>query len=206
MTARTTKTAASTKPTAEQIAQAKKDVAAQRKLRGGNCEQSEAEFMKATFSKAGQIAEDMLKPKAKAEAEEDHASMFSSLNFDFRSFCESLGIAIPSKRRILVATVASIIVGGCIGYFGGQLLGMLVAGALVLTGSAFLSMLVYILGLCLLAYAAFVAGRKVAQYILTSNVDSDLSAVRNTLGSAKDRVFGWFKSEPKAVAAPTAAA
>lgn len=194
MTARTTKTAASTKPTAEQIAQAKKDVAAQRKLRGAEAD------LKAQAD-AILSAED-----STTEHAADHASMFSSLNFDFRSFCESLGIAIPSKRRILVATVASIIVGGCIGYFGGQLLGMLVAGALVLTGSAFLSMLVYILGLCLLAYAAFVAGRKVAQYILTSNVDTDLSAVRNTLGSAKDRVFGWFKSEPKVVAAPVAAA
>lgn len=194
MTARTTKTAASTKPTAEQIAQAKKDVAAQRKLRGAEAD------LKAQAD-AILSAED-----STAEHATDHASMFSSLNFDFRSFCESLGIVIPSKRRILVATVASIIVGGCIGYFGGQLLGMLVAGALVLTGSAFLSMLVYILGLCLLAYAAFVAGRKVAQYILTSNVDTDLSAVRNTLGSAKDRVFGWFKSEPKAVAAPVATA
>lgn len=194
MTARTTKTAASTKPTAEQIAQAKKDVAAQRKLR------ADAE-LKAQ-------ADAILNAETDAEqASGDHASMFSNLNFDFRSFCESLGIAIPSKRRVIVATVASIIVGGCIGYFGGQLLGMLVAGALVLTGSAFLSMLVYILGLCLLAYAAFVAGRKVAQYILTSNVDTDLAAVRNTLGSAKDRVFGWFKSEPKpAVAAPVAAA
>ena len=194
MTARTTKTAASTKPaskpTAEQIAQAKKDVAAQRKLRDAKDE------LKAQAD-AILSAED-----STADHAADHASMFGNLNFDFRSFCESLGIAIPSKRRILVATVASIIVGGCIGYFGGQLLGMLVAGALVLTGSAFLSMLVYILGLCLLAYAAFVAGRKVAQYILTSNVDSDLAAVRNTLGSAKDRVFGWFKSEPKpAVAA-----
>lgn len=194
MTARTTKTAASTKPTAEQIAQAKKDVAAQRKLRGAEAD------LKAQAD-AILSAED-----STAEHAADHASMFSNLNFDFRSFCESLGVAIPSKRRILVATVASIIVGGCIAYFGGQLLGMLVAGALVLTGSAFLSMLVYILGLCLIAYAAFVAGRKVAQYILTSNVDTDLSAVRNTLGSAKDRVFGWFKSEPKAVAAPVAAA
>lgn len=193
MTART-KTAASTKPTAEQIAQAKKDVAAQRKLRGADAE------LKAQAD-AILSAED-----STAEHAADHASMFGNLNFDFRSFCESLGIAIPSKRRILVATVASIIVGGCIGYFGGQLLGMLVAGALVLTGSAFLSMLVYILGLCVLAYGAFVAGRKVAQYILTSNVDTDLSVVRNTLGSAKDRVFGWFKSEPKAVAAPVAAA
>lgn len=189
MTARTTKTAASTKPTAEQIAQAKKDVAAQRKLRGAEAE------LKAQ-------ADAILNAEADTEqASGDHASTFNNLNFDFRSFCESLGVAIPSKRRILVASVASIIVGGCIGYFGGQLLGMLVAGALVLTGSAFLSMLVYILGLCLIAYGAFVAGRKVAQYILTSNVDSDLSAVRNTLGSAKDRVFGWFKSEPKAVAA-----
>lgn len=189
MTARTTKTAASAKPTAEQIAQAKKDVAAQRKLRGADAERK-------AQADAILSAED-----STAEHAADHASMFSNLNFDFRSFCESLGVAIPSKRRILVATVASIIVGGCIGYFGGHLLGMLTAGALVLTGSAFLSMLIYILGICLIAYAAFVAGRKVAQYILTSNVDSDLAAVRNTLGSAKDRVFGWFKSEPKAVAA-----
>lgn len=188
MTARTTKTAASAKPTAAQIAQAKKDVAAQRKLREGKAVPPQADAILSAEDSA-------------ADHATDHASMFGNLNFDFRSFCESLGIAIPSKRRILVATVASIIVGGCIGYFGGQLLGMLVAGALVLTGSAFLSMLVYILGLCVLAYGAFVAGRKVAQYILTSNVDTDLSAVRNTLGSAKDRVFGWFKSEPKAVAA-----
>lgn len=173
MTARTTKTAS--KPTAAQIAQAKKDVAAQRKLREGKA----------------------VPPQAEAEAK----SMFDSMNFDMRSFCGALGIELPSKRRVIVSLIASLIVGGCIGYFGGQLLGMLVAGALVLTGSAFLSMLVYILGLCLIAYAGFVAGRKVAQYILTSNVDTDLSAVRNTLGSAKDRVFGWFKSEPKAVAA-----
>lgn len=189
MTARTKTTAASTKPTAEQIAQAKKDVAAQRKLRGEDELKAQAD---AILSAEDSTAE---------QASGDHASMFGNLNFDFRSFCGSLGIAIPSKRRVIVSLIASLIVGIGIGYFGGHLLGMLTAGALVLTGSAFLSMLVYILGLCLLAYAAFVAGRKVSQYILTSNVDSDLAAVRNTLGSAKDRVFGWFKSEPKAVAA-----
>lgn len=188
MTART-KTAASAKPTAAQIAQAKKDVAAQRKLRGADAE------LKAQAD-AILSAED-----STAEHAADHASMFSGLNFDMRSFCGALGIELPSKRRVIVSLIASFIVGAGIGYFGGHLLGMLVAGALVLTGSAFLSMLVYILGLCLLAYAGFVAGRKVAQYILTSNVDSDLAAVRNTLGGAKDRVFGWFKSEPKAVAA-----
>lgn len=192
MTARTTKTAS--KPTAEQIAQAKKDVAAQRKLRGAEDE------LKAQ-------ADAILSAEADAEqASGDHASMFGGLNFDLRSFCGALGIKLPSKRRVIVSLIASVIVGAGIGYFGGHLLGMLTAGALVLTGSAFLSMLIYILGLCLLAYAAFVAGRKVAQYILTSNVDSDLAAVRNTLGGAKDRVFGWFKSEPKAVAAPVAAA
>ena len=195
MTARTTKTASKTasKPTAEQIAQAKKDVAAQRKLRGEDELKAQADAILNAETDAEQ-------------ASGDHASMFGNLNFDMRSFCGALGIELPSKRRVIVSLIASIIVGGCIGYFGGQLLGMLVAGALVLTGSAFLSMLVYILGLCVLAYGAFVAGRKVAQYILTSNVDTDLSAVRNTLGSAKDRVFGWFKSEPKAVVAPVAAA
>ena len=194
MTARTTKTAASTKPTAEQIAQAKKDVAAQRKLRGAEAD------LKAQ-------ADAILSAEADAEqASGDHASMFSGLNFDLRSFCGALGIELPSKRRVIVSLIASVIVGAGIGYFGGHLLGMLTAGALVLTGSAFLSMLIYILGICLIAYAAFVAGRKVAQYILTSNVDSDMAAVRNTLGGAKDRVFGWFKSEPKAVAAPVAAA
>lgn len=176
MTARTNTTAQSAKPTAAQMAAAKADIKAQQAKRTA----------------------------APEAAPVEDRSMFEGLNFDFRSFCESMGIELPSKTRVLVSLVASVVVASGIAYFGGQLLGMLVAGALVLTGSAFLSLLIYILGLCVLAYGAFVAGRKVAQYILTSNVDSDVAAVRERIGGAKDRVLGWFKSEPKVVAAPAA--
>ena len=87
MTARTTKTAASTKPTAAQIAQAKKDVAAQRKLRADAELKAQADAILS--------AED-----STAEHAADHASMFSNLNFDFRSFCESLGVAIVGPRSV----------------------------------------------------------------------------------------------------------
>jgi len=65
---------------------------------------------------------------------------------------------VPSEKRVICGFVACAIIGAGIGYVGGLLLETIVAGAVLLSGSAFLGLLIYCIGVVLMIYASFKAG------------------------------------------------
>jgi len=97
------------------------------------------------------------------------------------------------KRR-LAAFFGSILLAGGAGYLIGQLAGYAMLGCYALTGSAFLMYTILFIALILAAYAGFKIGQHVGNYILSGQIDRDCVAM-------KDKVFGWFKSKPKAAVA-----
>lgn len=94
--------------------------------------------------------------------------------FDFKA----LLIGEASWKRAACACVASLISSAAIGYFGGYLLGYLTLGAALLTGSAFITMLIYVLGLLVVMYAGYRASVFTYMKVIDKTVDSQFSAIK----------------------------
>jgi len=98
---------------------------------------------------------------------------------------------VPSHRRAITSMVVGCIVGGGLSYAGGQVVTLVVTGALVLTGSAFLALLLYVIGLCLTVYGAFMAGCTVQNWVLTKSADKWFAGAKTKCSDAMDRVRGF---------------
>lgn len=91
-----------------------------------------------------------------------------------------------SPRRLLVATVIGLLAGASVGYWGSTLITWLMAGALILTGSAFIAFLAGMLGAFATIFSGVTTYFKVQHFCLSINVDS---------------VSKLFRREPKEQAA-----
>lgn len=91
-------------------------------------------------------------------------------------------LGVPSGKRLLAASIASVVVGAGVGWLIGWVINALTLGVLIVSSSLFLSWLVYILGLILAVIAGLVVGKAAAAYIVTGKIDEHARTVR-----------GWFK-------------
>jgi hypothetical protein len=89
------------------------------------------------------------------------------------------------KRRICGAIFAVAVAYGA-GWLIGNVMGWLIAGALLLTGSMFLAWMILIIGAVCSAIAGYVLGGKAYAYIANEVIDKHVASVKNT-------VTGWFK-------------
>lgn len=95
-------------------------------------------------------------------------------------------LGVPSGKRLLASVVVGLITSMSVGWIGGYLSSALLAGVLLLTGSAFLGWIVYLLGVVLALAAGILAGNFVANYVLSAKLDEHVR-------SAKSWVSGLFK-------------
>lgn len=95
-------------------------------------------------------------------------------------------LGVPSGKRLLASFVVGFITSMSVGWIGGYLSSALLAGVLLLTGSAFLGWIVYLLGMVLAVTAGVLAGQFAANYVLSAKLDEHVR-------SAKSWVSGLFK-------------
>lgn len=95
-----------------------------------------------------------------------------------------------SWKRIAIAFVASIATSVVVGYGAGYLLAYLIVGAALLTGSAFLCSVLYVLGLILAMYVGYRTSSFVYMKIIDKSVD-------RVAASAWNKVTGLFSSAPQ---------
>jgi hypothetical protein len=81
-----------------------------------------------------------------------------------------------SWKRWGIAVVASLLASVAIGQVGGVVLGYLMVGAIVLTGSAFITTLIYVLGILLAMYAGYRASMFIYINVIDKTVDAKCSA------------------------------
>lgn len=99
-----------------------------------------------------------------------------------------------SWKRMAIAAVAGILVSGAVGYGAGYLLAYLIVGAALLTGSAFLCSVLYVLGIIMAMYLGYRASGYVYLKIIDESVDRAAS-------SAWNKVTGLFSTAPRGVPA-----
>lgn len=115
---------------------------------------------------------------------------FDRLNAAYQDVMASF--ALPTWKRTLVATVLSMLSAFGAGYLIGQVTGMLMIGALAVTGSSFLAWTVFVLGCVVAMYAGMKIAGKVATYVMTEQIDRDIASARDSVVNASRRVAGWL--------------
>ena len=128
---------------------------------------------------------------AQAAQAAEAAAAFGT-GFDFTTLMEEMNL--PTGRRVVVALLAGIVAAGCVTYVGTSLVGYLVVGAAVLTGSAFLTFMIAFIGYAIAIIASVLVGGKVQDFVLSGKIDK-------CGGKACAFVAGWFTSAKRPVAA-----
>ena len=100
------------------------------------------------------------------------------------------GFEIPSGKRVIVSLIAGLVVAACTAYVGISLVAYLTVGAMLLSGSAFLTFIVSFLGYVLTLLLSLYSFGKVQAFILTGGVDrcyqNASSFVGGLFGSKKE--------------------
>ena len=109
----------------------------------------------------------------------------------FERTCADLGLdPVLGWKRVLISSAVSMLASAGAGYILGTLTGYMALGALLLSGSAFLALMVYVLGIVVSFYAGYRVGPLVYLACVDKRVDSAFATAR-----------GWFTSTPSGVAA-----
>lgn len=94
---------------------------------------------------------------------------------------------VVSWKRVMCAWIAGLTVAVGVGYLGGIFAAYLTVGAVLVSGSAFIGMLMYCLSLVFAAYLGFKLSVFTHMKIIDGSVDEMFVSVRNS-------VRGWFGS------------
>ena len=111
-------------------------------------------------------------------------------------YTESLGITLPTPRRVFVATFVGILTAMAAGYAIGTLVDIVVVAALVYTTSTFLATCIWIVGIVLAIMAASRLGQAAAMFVLgyKPGAFADAGAVLRDASRRKvSLVRDWFK-------------
>lgn len=160
-----------------QLASIEADMAAQAKLREDKMNDTEAETLRAAS----------VKPDAEFGYEELKAAAVDAMMKLF-----GVDEDAPSWKRKLAALFATVVIAGGAGYGIGYLASMAIVGIAAMGGSVLWSFLIMISALILAGYIGAKIGQHVGGYILSGQIDRDVVA-------AKNKVFGWFKRDPKPI-------
>lgn len=110
-----------------------------------------------------------------------------------RAQADEMGIVVPTGTRVIISLVAGLFVGGASIYMGAQVAAYLTLGAMLLTGSAFISFVMYFIAMGLAIAASFVLGGKMQSFVLSGDID-------RTYEKCKSRVLGFFATAKREVA------
>lgn len=191
MTARNTKTTATTKLAAETVARAAKTSKIHTSAAQHNAE------VKAKIAAARAEHAAKAKPKAQlkptvveelgAQEEEAHTA-FAEFQRMFTEF------KLPSGKRMLMSVIVNFITIASGVYSGMQVAAMLSLAAVAFTGSAFLAFVAYFVAVALAIYGSIIAGARIGRYIALGEIDHDIKRARSWISdkftSIKSRMPG----------------
>ncbi len=99
------------------------------------------------------------------------------------------GFEVPSWKRTLAGVVLGLAAASGVGYVIGTVAGMLIVGAVALTGMAWIGYVIAVLALVLSAWVSARVCGAVFGYVADKRVDEHVGAIKSTVG-------GWFKAKP----------
>lgn len=182
------------------------------------------------FATKSTVANDAAAPKAKRvkpTAEQVHAAQlngyaspvrdpsspyFTDESESMSDWFARMGVKIPTSRRVLISMVVGCLVSFTTSYFLTTVAVWLATAAMVFSGSAFLSILVLVIGAVIAIAVATRAGMVAGRFVLGFDYDDAKHTVASTVTAAKDTgkavaasaaarvslVRGWFSRKDDA--------
>ena len=121
-------------------------------------------------------------PRAESVSQEES-------KIDLEALFASVGIKMPSSKRVVCTFIANFAVGFLGGALAAIVIKTLVIAVALSTGSLAMCWAMYILAWIVAVYALFAAGRAATQYIMSGSIDKDYTAAKSWVG-------GLFKKTP----------
>ena len=106
-------------------------------------------------------------------------TLSESIHDDVRQLYAKYKVAVPSTTRYIVSCVASLAIGFGIGYIGSIIVETLVIASLMLTGSLFIGVAVYVFGVIAAVYASFIVNNYVYKFIMSGDIDRSYQKYSN---------------------------
>lgn len=106
---------------------------------------------------------------------ESEESIFATL----RSMAEMCGVQIPTGRQLMLGFAVQVLVGVVGGYAAVQLCAYVAVGAMLLSGSAFIAVLLQVLVGAIAVYATMIAASRAALYVTGGKLEEHAKAVKN---------------------------
>lgn len=108
---------------------------------------------------------------------------------------------VPTERRRAVATVSALLLGASSYYWGIQVTGWLMAGALTFTGSAFIAFMIAVIGTVAAFASAWSLGARTYKFVCDFDVEAAQAtgqAIKDAARSKVSLVRGWFARNDQA--------
>lgn len=106
--------------------------------------------------------------------------------------------SVVSWKRILLAWVVGLAAGFGVSYVLTSLAMYAAVGALLLSGSAFISVFIYVVGIIAAIYAGYRASVFAHLKIIDKSVDAAFLEARHVVADSFNSVRGWFGNKPVA--------
>lgn len=101
-------------------------------------------------------------------------------------------IVMPSSTRLVLTFLATLAFGAGLGYIGSVIITYATLGALMLSGSAFFAVVIYVLGFIASAVASYYACGEFHAFLLSDKPQACYQYCSTVLGDAKRSVLGLF--------------
>jgi hypothetical protein len=110
-----------------------------------------------------------------------------------QEYLQALGI--PTERRAFVAFAIGVGTSMAVGVTMTKITTMAMVGAALLTGSMFLSMMIWIIGCILSIYASIRTFHATFNYVAEGHIDRDVLRIKQWSEDKVARARGWFNKQ-----------
>ena len=101
-------------------------------------------------------------------------------------------------KRVLIAFIASIATSGLTGYLVGTVIGYALVGAILLSGSLFITLAIYLIGILMAMHFGRIVGKATYDFIALGDIDNVYASAKDKVSDAFNTARGWFVTEPVA--------
>lgn len=122
---------------------------------------------------------------------------FSSFEF-FKAMAEMGGVEIPTGRQVLVGFAVAFITGFAGAYATSSLASYVAVGALILSGSAFLSLLAMVLTYVIGIYLTLKVSSRVATWVASGTISEDAASAKTWLSDKFSSMKARLAPAPEA--------
>ena len=121
-------------------------------------------------------------------------TLSESIHADVKQLYAKYKVEVPSTTRYLVSCVAAIAIGFGIGFIGSIITETLLVASMMLTGSLFIGVAMYMLGVIATIYVSLMVNSHVYKFIMSGDIDRSYQKYSNAVVNTCSSMFGAVRN------------